>query len=196
MSRTRYRTPSAWVLRAVGVALVTTGTTAFLEERHGGLVLLTRIQEDLILLGFLALAALNGAVLLGVRKSAVRIALCAPLLVLGLPILLMAGVLSGLAGPSEETRSEPAPGRTDRRLVVEEGSAMIDPLWSVYVHEGSWPRERRWSVGHFNGDDPDNGLREVVGTAPDRIRMTTAVGKVVEVTLAPGGRPDRVASAG
>ncbi|MCY0936318.1 hypothetical protein [Streptomyces sp. H34-S4] len=73
---------------------------------------------------------------------------------------------------------------------------MIDPLWSVYVHEGGRPLERRWPVGHFNGDDPDNELREVVWTAPDRIRMTTAEGQVLEVTLAPGGRPDRVVSAG
>ncbi|MCY0925028.1 hypothetical protein OTB20_02150 [Streptomyces sp. H27-H1] len=196
MDHTRYRRPSAGLLLGVAGALVATGTAAFLQDHPGGLVLLGRIREHLVLLGWLALAALTGAVLLGLEKSAARIALCVPLLVLGIPFVLMAGVLSGPAGPSEETRSESAPGRTDRRLVVEEGSAMIDPLWSVYVHEGGWPLERRWPVGHFNGDDPDNELREVVWTAPDRIRMTTAGGQVFEVTLAPGGRPDRVVSAG
>ncbi|MFD7559786.1 hypothetical protein ACFV9E_35350 [Streptomyces sp. NPDC059835] len=39
-------------------------------------------------------------------------------------------------------------------------------------------------------------LREAVWTAPDRIRMTTAEGRVFEVTVAPDGRPDRVAATG
>lgn len=56
--------------------------------------------------------------------------------------------------------------------------------------------DRRWIVGCFNGDVEDNALRETVWTAPDRIRMTTEGGAVHEVTLAPGGRPDRVVSAG
>ncbi|MFD9409655.1 hypothetical protein ACFWBN_21930 [Streptomyces sp. NPDC059989] len=73
---------------------------------------------------------------------------------------------------------------------------MIDPLWYVYVHEDGRLGERRWAVGYFNGDDPDNELREAVWTGPDRIRMTTAGGAVLEVTVAPGGRPDRTVSAG
>ncbi|MEJ8645078.1 hypothetical protein WKI68_35415 [Streptomyces sp. MS1.HAVA.3] len=108
----------------------------------------------------------------------------------------LATVLALLDGGQEQTRSLAAPGRDDRRLVVEEGSAMIDPLWYVYVHQGSWPWERRWAVGSFNGDATDNELREAVWTAPDRIRMTTEEGAVHEVTLDSGGRPDRIVSAG
>ncbi|MEU6759839.1 hypothetical protein, partial [Streptomyces sp. NPDC046685] len=58
------------------------------------------------------------------------------------------------------------------------------------------PRERRWAVGYFNGDATDNELREAVWTGPDRIRMTTSGGVVHEVTVASGGRPDRIVSAG
>lgn len=125
-----------------------------------------------------------------------RITLGLPVAVLGIPIMSLATGLALLDGGQEQTRSVAAPGLNDRRLIVEEGSAMIDPLWYVYVHEGTWPRERRWAVGHFNGDATGNELREAVWTAPDRIRMTTAEGTVHEVTVAPGGRPDRIVSAG
>lgn len=108
----------------------------------------------------------------------------------------LATMLAMLAGGQEQTQSLTAPGRDDRRLVVEEGSAMIDPLWYVYVQQGSWPRERRWAVGYFNGDATGNELREAVWTAPDRIRLTTSDGVVHEVAVAPGGRPDQVVSAG
>ncbi|MFD7260793.1 hypothetical protein [Streptomyces sp. NPDC059874] len=112
--------------------------------------------------------------------------------------MFFATVLANLGGGQEATRRVAAPGRDDRRLVVEEGAAMSDPLWNVYVHQRDWPLERRWAVGCFNGDatDNDDELREAVWTAPDRSRMTTTGGEVFEVTVAPGGRPDRVVSAG
>ncbi|MEU7602199.1 hypothetical protein [Streptomyces sp. NPDC041003] len=50
--------------------------------------------------------------------------------------------------------------------------------------------------GERNGDATDNELREAVWAGPDRIRMTTSGGEVFEVTVAAGGRPDRVVSAG
>ncbi|MEV7524810.1 hypothetical protein [Streptomyces sp. NPDC091371] len=197
MDFTRHRRPSAFALLALAVAIMAAGVAGFLQEmRGGGLVLLARVTEHVVLLGWLTLAALLGALLLGLAKSVLRLVLCSVLLVLGIPFLLLVGLLSALAGPSEETKNLAAPGRDDRRLVVEEGAAMIDPLWYVYVHEGTWPLQRRWAVGRFNGDDPHNELREAVWTAPDRIRLTTGEGEVHEVTLTPGGRPDRVVSAG
>ncbi|MFF3209018.1 hypothetical protein ACFYYB_00015 [Streptomyces sp. NPDC002886] len=90
--------------------------------------------------------------------------------------------------------TESAPGRSDRHLVVVARSGNLDPVWCVYLHQGNPPRERRWTVGCFNGDDEDNSLRETVWAAPDRIRMTTEEGMVHEVTIAPGGRPDRYVS--
>ncbi|MEU3074127.1 hypothetical protein [Streptomyces laurentii] len=67
----------------------------------------------------------------------------------------------------------------------------LDPIWCVGLRQGNPPLERQWAVGCFNGDSEDSSLRETVWTAPDRIRMTTRGGMVHEVTITPGGRPDR-----
>ncbi|MFB6617621.1 hypothetical protein ACIGFK_25555 [Streptomyces sp. NPDC085524] len=192
-----YRRPTSIALLVVAVALVASALVAHLwGGSQGGLVLLSQVRTHFVAMGWLTLAALTGAIVLGRLKPVTRIVLCTALLLPGLPVMFLATVLAGLGGGQDQTRSTAAPGRDDRRLVVEEGAAMIDPLWYVYVHEGHWPLERRWAVGYFNGDAPDNALREAAWTAPDRIRMTTTEGKVFEVTVAPGGRPDQVASAG
>ncbi|WP_412078534.1 hypothetical protein ACLF6K_33565 [Streptomyces xanthophaeus] len=197
MQLTRHGRPLAAALLAAALALLATAAGGFLYGGDsGGYVLAVRAREHAVLLGWLVLAALTGAVLLGPAKSTVRLALCVLLLTIGIPVLLMASLLMAMFGGAEETKNEAAPGRDDRRLVVEEGAAMIDPLWYVYVHEGTWPLERRWAVGRFNGDDPADELREAVWTASDRLRVTTAEGAVHEVTVTPGGRPDRTVSAG
>ncbi|WP_158754241.1 hypothetical protein [Streptomyces sp. NRRL F-2580] len=191
------RRPLACALLGLAAALVATALAAYRwGGSHGGLVVMSQVRGHVVVLGWLTLAALCGAVLLGLRKPMTRVAVGVPVLGLGAPVMCLATLLALLDGGQEQTRSLAAPGRDDRRLVVEEGSAMIDPLWYVYVHEGGWPRERRWAVGYFNGDDPDNELREAVWTGPDRIRMTTSGGAVHEVTVAAGGRPDRTVSAG
>ncbi|WP_314249606.1 hypothetical protein [Streptomyces sp. DSM 40907] len=178
-------------------ALVAAALAAyFWGGSDGGLIVLGKVRGHFVTMGWLALVALTGAVLLGARKLATRLALGLPVAVLGVMVMSLATMLALLDGGQEQTRSLKAPGRDDRRLVVEEGSAMIDPLWYVYVHQGSWPLERRWAVGYFNGDFTDNELREAAWTAPDRIRLTTSGGAVHEVTVTPGGRPDQVVSAG
>ncbi|MFF4422044.1 hypothetical protein ACFY04_14855 [Streptomyces sp. NPDC001549] len=192
-----HRRTTALALLAVAAALVAAALTAYLwGGSDGGLVVLGQVRGHVVTMGWVTLAALIGAVLLGARKPATRLALGLPVTILGVMVMSLATLLALLDGGQEQTRSLKAPGREDRRLVVEEGSAMIDPLWYVYVHQGSWPRERRWAVGHFNGDATDNELREAVWTGPDRIRLTTSGGVVHEVTVGPGGRPDRTVSAG
>ncbi|MFJ3726225.1 hypothetical protein ACIPYQ_27200 [Streptomyces sp. NPDC090045] len=192
-----YRRPLACALLAMAAALVATALAAHLwGGSDGGLVVLIRVRGHFVAIGWLTLAALCGAVLLGLRKPMTRVTVGVPVLGLGAPVMVLVTMLAMLDGGQEQTRSLAAPGRDDRRLVVEEGSAMIDPLWYVYVHEGSGPWERRWIAGHFNGDATDNELREAVWAGPDRIRMTTREGAVHEVTITPGGRPDRVVSAG
>ncbi|WP_326592157.1 hypothetical protein [Streptomyces sp. NBC_01294] len=190
MRLTRHRgRPKALALPATAIALVAMATAGFLWD-SGGLVLVARINDYVALLGWLILIALTGAVLLGVTRPVLRLVLCALLLGPGIPIMLFVTLLASI-GTTEETKNEAAPGRSDRRLVVVEGSSFADPLWSVYVHEGTWPLERRRLVGFFDGDFV--ALSEAVWTAPDRIRMTTGEGEVHEVTIAPGGRPDRAA---
>ncbi|WP_435972010.1 hypothetical protein [Streptomyces sp. Qhu_M48] len=196
MNFTRYRRPAAFLLLTVAVVLGAAAVAGLDSGGEGALVLLLGLREYVLLLGWLALAALTGAVLLGLPKSSLRVPLGTMVLVVGVPTLLLGSFASAMFGDSDEdVKTEAAPGRGDRRFVVTLGG-FFDPVWCVYVHHGSQPLERRWSVGCFNGDSDDNALRETVWTAPDRIRMTTEGGAVHEVTIAPGGRPDRVVSVG
>ncbi|MFB7373893.1 hypothetical protein ACFC0D_29035 [Streptomyces sp. NPDC056222] len=197
MNFRRYRRPSAFLLLAVGVVLGAVALAGLESGGEGALVLLVGLREYVLVLGWLALAAATGAVLLGLAESSLRVPLVTMLLVVGVPTLLIGGWVSSVFGGSdEEVKAESAPGRNDRRLVVVARHGFLDPVWCVYVHQGSHLLERRWSVGCFNGDDEDNELRETVWTAADRIRMTTEGGAVHEVTVAPGGRPDWVVSVG
>ncbi|MFF8380138.1 hypothetical protein ACF07V_28855 [Streptomyces sp. NPDC015661] len=155
------------------------------------------IREYVLSLGRLALAALTGAVLLGLTKSSLRVPLVTTLLVIGASTLLLGGFVSAVFGGSEEeVKTEPAADRGDRRLLVVARSGSLDPVRCVYVDQGKPPLERRWRGGCFNGDSEDNALSETVWAASDRMRMTTRAGAVHEVTIAPNGRPDRVVSVG
>ncbi|QES53813.1 hypothetical protein DEJ51_05740 [Streptomyces venezuelae] len=192
-----YRRPLAIALTAGAAVLVAGALIAYRwGGSDGGLVILNEVHAHFVAMGWLALVSLIAAALLGARRPYTRVALTLPVAVLGIPIMTIFTMLSLLAGGQERSESLEAPGREDRRLVVEEGSAMIDPLWFVYVHQGEGLWERRWAVGYFNGDAEDNELREAVWTAPDRIRLTTSGGVVEEVTITADGRPDRTVSAG
>ncbi|MFE2562081.1 hypothetical protein ACFXGT_39980 [Streptomyces sp. NPDC059352] len=197
MNVTRYRRPSAFLLLTVAVVLGVAAVAGLQSGDEGALILLLRLREHLLLIGWLALAALTGAVLLGPAKSSLRLPLVTVLLVIGVPTLLIGGWASAVFGGSDEAvKTESAPGRGDRKLVVMARSGSLDPVWCIYVHQGNPPLERRWSVGCFNGDSEDNALSETVWTASDRIRMTTKGGVGHFVTIAPDGRPDRIVSVG
>ncbi|MGZ9929899.1 hypothetical protein ACXNSR_08365 [Streptomyces sp. NC-S4] len=197
-----HRRTTARALLGVAAALVAgalvAGTLAacIWGGSDGGLVVLGKVRGHFVTMCWLALVAVIGAVLLGARKPATRLAVALPLAVIGVPVLCIATLLAVLTGGEVRTRDLASPGRDDRRLVIEQERAGIDPVWTVYVHQGSGLLERRWTVGSFNGDAPYYALGETVWTAPDRIRMTTGGGEVHEVTVAPGGRPDRTVSAG
>lgn len=197
MNYTRYRRPSAFLLLTMSIVLGAAAVAGLQSGGEGALILLLRLREYVLLLGFLALAALTGAVLLGVTRSALRVPLVTVLLVIGVPTLLVGGWASAVFGASDlMVKTESAPGRGDRQLVVVARSGSLDPVWCVYVHQGNPPMQRRWSVGCFNGDAEENALRETVWTAPDRIRMTTKGGVAHDVTITSAGRPDRVVSIG
>ncbi|MEU9865303.1 hypothetical protein AB0D99_30995 [Streptomyces sp. NPDC047971] len=153
------------------VLLVLAGTAGRYAARDGGLLVVAELFHHPLLFALLTGAALTTAAFLAFRGLIVRVlvgALSALLALAGLPFALFA-----LFGAAEETMDTPAPGRTDRHLVIEEGAALIDPLWWVYVDEGSGLTKRRWRVGHFNGDDPANALAEASWAGPDRIRLVT-----------------------
>ncbi|MDX3533271.1 hypothetical protein PV721_02580 [Streptomyces sp. MB09-01] len=197
MNYTRFRRPAALLLLTVGIVCAAAVVAGIEAGDEGGLVLLTELQAHMVPLGWLAVAALTGATLLGLARSPLRLPLVTALLVLGVPMMLLASFVSATFGSSNtQEKTEPAPGRDDRWLVVERDSILLDPVWHVYVVQGNRPLERRWSVGSFGGRSDAHALRETVWTSPDRIRMTTEEGAVHEVTVAAGGRPDRTVDAG
>ncbi|MFD9030354.1 hypothetical protein ACFVZW_04175 [Streptomyces sp. NPDC059567] len=151
--------------------LILAGAAGRHADRDGGLLVVAKVFHHPLLFGLLVWAALTTAVFMAFRNLIVRIlagTISALLALAALPFVLFASF-----GAAEETKDTAAPGRTDRHLVIEEGSAMIDPLWWVYVDEGSGLTKRRWHVGYFNGDDPANGLAEASWAGPDRIRLVT-----------------------
>ncbi|MFI6289397.1 hypothetical protein ACIBCM_32415 [Streptomyces sp. NPDC051018] len=161
----------------------------------GGLLMVAQVLHHPLLFGLSVVAALTAAVFLGVRNVVIRVlsAVTAGLIAFfAVPLALFAS--SG----QEVTTDEAAPGRSDRRLVVEEGADLIDPLWWVYVDEGSGLAKRRWQVGYFNGDVGANVLVEAAWEGPDRIRLVTGEeeeARVHLVDLRPGtGEPLRTIS--
>ncbi|THA82510.1 hypothetical protein [Streptomyces sp. A0592] len=193
MEFTRFRRPSACLLLATTVGLGCTVVAAVEAGSDGGLVLLHGLHGHLVLLGWLALAALTGAILLGPPRCQLQGPPAGLVLVFGVPAMLLAGFLStGTDGPEPRVDAEAAaPGRTDRRLVVVTAAGYLDPVRCVYVHDGGRLLERRWLAGCFNGDAEESGLAEAVWAAGDRVRMTTVGGEVHEVAVGAGGRPDR-----
>lgn len=161
----------ALALVAASALLVLAGVAGRHADRDGGLLLVAKLFDHPLLFGLLIWAALTTAVFMAFRHLVVRVlagVMSALLALAAFPFVLFAAF-----GSTEETMDSAAPGRTDRHLVIEEGSAMIDPLWWVYVDEGSGLTKRRWHVGHFNGDDPANALAEASWAGPDRIRLVT-----------------------
>ncbi len=180
---------------AAGVAVVAE-TVGWWSSRSGGLLVVAQALHHPLLFGLSALAALTAAAVLGVRNRVVRglvLMTAALMTLLALPFFL-------LGSGREVTMDKAAPHHSDRHLVVEEGAAMIDPLWWVYVDEGSGLTKRRWLVGYFNGDVADNALVEASWAGPDRIRLITGdeeSRQVHVVGLTPGsGKPERTVSQG
>lgn len=133
----------ATVLGLIGAAgaLAVAEMVGSWSSRSGGLLLVARVCHHPVLFSVLALAALAAAVLIGVRSLAVRI-----LSVTAVVLVTLLAVPVFLLGSSEHrmTMNEAAPNRPDRHLVVEEAAALIDPLWWVYIDEGSGLTKRRW----------------------------------------------------
>ncbi|GGS92352.1 hypothetical protein [Streptomyces chromofuscus] len=180
---------------AAGVFMVA-GAVGWWSSRSGGLLVVAQVLYHPVLIGLLVVAALTAAVIVGVRNLLFRSLVFVAAVLIGLlavPISLFAST------GREETMDEAAPDRSDRHLVVEEGAAMIDSIWWVYVDEGSGLTKRRWHVGYFNGAS-SNVLDEASWVGPDRVRLVTrdeGGAEVHLVDLTPeSGEPLRTLSRG
>ncbi|MDX2846891.1 hypothetical protein PV342_00075 [Streptomyces sp. PA03-3a] len=189
----------AAVLVLVGVAglLILGAWTGRRERRRsGGLLLAAQLLDHPVVFTVAVGATLTAALLLAVRGAILR-TLFLVAGVLGTLVVTLAAGLFGFSG-GQETMRAGAPDRPDRHLVVEEGAAMVDPLWWVYVDEGSGLTARRRHVGFVDGDY--YALRAAEWHGPDRVRLTVDVGERDEVhvvELSPSdGRPHRLVDRG
>lgn len=99
--------------------------------------------------------------------------------------------------PSRGSSTVSAPRGHAYEAVVEEGTAMIDPLWTISIHQTSGPLARTWEVGCLSGDDPANALDSVSWDGPERLIIQTAERGRVVVDVSPRtGRPTRTRNPG
>ncbi|MFE5899752.1 hypothetical protein ACFQ67_20460 [Streptomyces sp. NPDC056488] len=168
-SRTAWSSPRAMTLAAG--CLVLAGAVGWWADQDGGLLWAARLFHHPFVFGVLTGALLTAALIVAVRNLFVRV-LAGVAFGLALVMTLPVFLLVFLDRPREASDTA-APGRDDRSLVIVEGSAMIDPLWWVYVDEGWGPMTRRWKVGYFNGDAAENALVQATWEGPDRVRLVT-----------------------
>ncbi|MFF8807286.1 hypothetical protein [Streptomyces omiyaensis] len=97
------------------------------------------------------------------------------------------------SGGWEETQRIAAPGGGDRSVRIEQGSAMIDPLWRVSVVDGSGLTARSHLVASYDGN---TGFHAVAWDGPDRL-LVTDDGGTTTITLDPAdGEPHRTIGTG
>ncbi|WP_030557019.1 hypothetical protein [Streptomyces exfoliatus] len=189
--RPRHRTLGR-VLLAGGVA---TGVACLVGPRLAestGLLVLTGAFEYRWP-SFLVAVGLFGAAARLLARGAVRRRVLAVCAVAAVAVVWFRMVLFPmLSADWEETGRTAAPDGADRYVVVEEGSAMIDPLWRVSVVDGAGLTARHWNVGTFNGDAADGVLAKVAWSGPDTLVVTSGEGEVTTVRLDPStGKPER-----
>ncbi|WP_432088375.1 hypothetical protein [Streptomyces sp. bgisy095] len=168
-SRKARFSPRAMTLAAG--CLVLAGAVGWWADQDGGLLWAARLLHHPLLFGVLTLGLLTAALVVAVRNLFVRVLAGVAFglaLLMAFPFFLFA-----LFEMPREASATAAPGRDDRSLVIVEGSAMIDPLWWVYVDEGWGPMTRRWQVSYINGD-AENALIDASWDGPDRIRLVTS----------------------
>ncbi|MEU3607499.1 hypothetical protein AB0E83_18955 [Streptomyces sp. NPDC035033] len=191
MSFIRERRRSVFLLLTPAFLLGTAALAGVATGGQGGLILLTWPREQAFLLAGTVLILLAVAVLRGLTKSPLRTALATLLLLLGVPSTWIGGTLGLYDHAEREVKTQAAPGRSDRRLVMVQHDD-FDPARCLYVHQDGLLGERRWTVSCFMGEE--DGLRDAVWTSPERIRITVdgTPRESHEVTILPSGQPERV----
>ncbi|MFE1556636.1 hypothetical protein ACFW6V_16835 [Streptomyces sp. NPDC058734] len=188
---------AAWGLVALAGAAAATAVAAPLYEHPGGPALAVGLNHPVLLTG-LAVLALAGAALLRSHRPDVRRAAGAGLagaVVLGVLAVPAYGVVTDPM-PLREW-DVPAPDGSARRLVVEQTSALTDPVWRIHVDTGTFPTARRWPIAEYRPDpefDFTKGVLEAWWPDPDHIRIIDLDHGHHDLRIAPDGRPlDRLA---
>ncbi len=188
-------------LPVLGTVLIAAGVLAPVAQVVGAWV--AESTRYVVLLGafgaawpyWLALFVLCGAGVLrtGARRS-LRRAVVIACVAGAVLVVFFRLVLFDLFGAGwEETQRVPAPGGGERAVRIEQGAAMIDPLWRVSVVEGSGLTARSHPVASYG--EP-TGFHAVAWDGPDAVLLTDDDG-TTRITLDPAtGAPDRTVDAG
>ncbi|MFF1907124.1 hypothetical protein [Kitasatospora sp. NPDC058218] len=176
-----------WGALGGAAALVGAAVVGRSNRRSGGLLVAQQRLDEPLLFGTSALALLIVALVFSPWPSWVRGGLGCAVVVLGVGTVPF-WILSS-DGP-RTTHTEAAPGRPDRVLVVRQDQAGFgpDPLYWVYVDQGSGLATRRWRVTYVDGDHDD--LREAAWDGPDRLRVVTSKGGTRLIAILADGRPE------
>ncbi|MFI6843185.1 hypothetical protein OG535_10320 [Kitasatospora sp. NBC_00085] len=179
-----------WGALGGAVALGAAVVVGRLHRRSGGLLVLREWLDHPLLFGTLVLALLFVALVSSRGKVWARSVLGVVVVTLGLFTVPFWFLYSVLSDDLTTTRDEAAPGRPDRRLVVQEGLSGLgpDPLYYVYVDDGSGLTTRRWEVAFIDGDF--NGIEALAWAGPDQLRLVTADKQTHLIRIADNGRPE------
>ena len=182
-----------WVMwGALGGAgvLAVAAVTGWVNRRSGGFLVLGEWLYRPLLFGTLVLALLFLALVSSRGPVWARSALGTLVVTAAVGAVPLWFLSSVFSDEHRTTRSEAAPGRPDRKLVVQQGTAGLgpDPLYWVYLDEGSGLTTRRWQVAYVNGDA--NGIKELGWAGPDQLRLVTEEGTHL-IRIAEDGSPDR-----
>ncbi|MFD5767860.1 hypothetical protein ACFWIN_18795 [Streptomyces sp. NPDC127049] len=191
MTNTRTTPPPA-----LGPVLIAVGVLAPVAQLVGSLV--AESTRYVVLLDafaaawpyWLALFVLGGAGVLRtgaprrVLQSVVTVCAAGAVLVVFFRLVLFDVFSAGW----EETERIPAPGGAERTVKVEQGSAIIDPLWRVSVVEGSGLTARSHPVASYG---ETTGFHAVAWDGPDALLVTDGDG-TTRIALDPAtGTPQR-----
>ncbi|MER7513416.1 hypothetical protein ABTX82_34590 [Streptomyces lavendulae] len=179
------------VARGLLALAVTAGAAAAAVpffDRPGGLALLAELNHP-VLLACLAAVLLAGAALLASRRAAVRKG--AGLALAGAAVLgvLAVPAYAVVADPFPDREWDvPAPDGSGRRLVVERGLGLGDPVWRIYVDSGRFPNTRRHPVAEYAVGYP-RGVLEAGWTDASHIRLIDLDHTHHDLRITPDGRP-------
>lgn len=179
------------VARGLLALAVTAGAAAAAVpffDRPGGLALLAELNHP-VLLACLAAVLLAGAALLASRRADVRKG--AGLALAGTAVLgvLAVPAYAVVADPFPDREWDvPAPDGSGRRLVVERGLGLSDPVWRIYVDSGRFPNTRRHPVAEYAAGYP-RGVLEATWTDASHIRLIDLDHTHHDLRITPDGRP-------
>jgi hypothetical protein len=110
-----------------------------------------------------------------------------PALVGVLVVLVAFGVYTVRSGDASVTSVRSPDGRFT--AVVTEGTAMIDPIWNMSVHQNAGLLSRKWTAGCVNGDDPTNAYESIAWVNNTTLEVRTESGQRIRVGIDATGRP-------